>query len=401
MMVHDYIIIGAGVAGLYAGYKLSKKYPRKNILILEGNNKHGLGGRAGNDTFYGTSVVTGAGVGRKDKDDLLIRLLKELHIPYITFTAEYNYSAVFTSEQHVDILSIIRQLRKEFRKQPEKFGCMTFKNFAKPLLGTKLYDAFVLSQPYTDFENEGSYETLYNYDMDDNVSGWKAMKIPWKQLVEKLATFSNIQYNNKVVKISPVGYCGFIVYTDNKRVFATKNVIIATTASAYRKLLPKYNIYKDVHTQPFLRVYGKFSGCYAEIMKSIVNRSMLVPTQLKRIIPMDPDNGVYMISYCDNKNAEYIVKKTENTETNREWFCRLLERSVGLPKNTLRLTAIKHYFWKEGTHYFAPLCGSYRSRKEFLKKAQHPMPGMLVVGEAVSTNQGWTRGAIESVNAVL
>ena len=79
-MIHDYIIVGAGVAGLYAGYKLSKKYPRKNILILEANNKHGLGGRAGNDTFYGTSVVTGAGVGRKDKDDLLIRLLKELHI---------------------------------------------------------------------------------------------------------------------------------------------------------------------------------------------------------------------------------------------------------------------------------------------------------------------------------
>ena len=401
MMVHDYIIIGAGVAGLYAGYKLSKKYPRKNILILEGNNKHGLGGRAGNDTFYGTSVVTGAGVGRKDKDDLLIRLLKELHIPYTTFTAEYNSSAVFTSEQHVDILSIIRQLRKEFRKQPEKFGCMTFKKFAKPLLGTKLYDAFVLSQPYTDFENEGSHETLYNYDMDDNVSGWKAMKIPWKQLVEKLATFSNIQYNNKVVKISTVDCCGFIVYTNNEKVFATKNVIIATTASAYRKLLPNYSIYKDVHTQPFLRVYGKFSGCYAEIMKSVVNRSMLVPTQLKRIIPMDPDNGVYMISYCDNKNAEYIVKKTENIETNREWFCRLLERSVGLPKNTLRLTAIKHYFWKEGTHYFAPLCGSYRSRKDFLKRAQNPMHGMVVVGEAVSTNQGWVRGALESVNAVI
>jgi hypothetical protein len=400
MMVHDYIIIGAGVAGLYAGYKLSKKYPRKNILILEANNKHGLGGRAGNDTFYGTSIVTGAGVGRKDKDELLIRLLKELRIPYTTFTAEYNYSPVFCSE-HADILSIIRHLRKEFRKQPEKFGCMTFKQFAKPLLGTKLYDAFVISQPYTDFENEDAHETLYNYDMDDNVSGWKAMKIPWKQLVEKLASFSNIHYNNRVVKISPVEYCGFIIYTDNGRVFGTKNIILATTSSVYQKLLPTYNIYKDIHTQPFLRVYGKFSGCYAEIMKSIVSTSMIVPTQLKRIIPIEPDNGVYMIAYCDNKNAEELIKKTENTYHNRDWFCRLLERSIGLPNNTLRLTYMKHYYWKDGTHYFAPLCASYRSRKDFLKRAQNPMHGMVVVGEAVSTNQGWVRGALESVNAVL
>ena len=34
-------------------------------------------------------------------------------------------------------------------------------------------------------------------------------------------------------------------------------------------------------------------------------------------------------------------------------------------------------------------------------KAQHPEKGVLVVGEAISINQGWTEGALDSVKAVL
>ena len=43
----------------------------------------------------------------------------------------------------------------------------------------------------------------------------------------------------------------------------------------------------------------------------------------------------------------------------------------------------------------------YSSRDEFIDKAQHPEKGILVVGEAISRNQGWTEGALESVKAVL
>ena len=42
-----------------------------------------------------------------------------------------------------------------------------------------------------------------------------------------------------------------------------------------------------------------------------------------------------------------------------------------------------------------------KNRKDFINKAQHPEDGMLVVGEAVSRDQGWVEGALESVNIVL
>jgi monoamine oxidase len=43
----------------------------------------------------------------------------------------------------------------------------------------------------------------------------------------------------------------------------------------------------------------------------------------------------------------------------------------------------------------------YNNRDDFIEKAQHPESGILVVGEVVSNNQGWTEGALESVKAVL
>ena len=83
------IIIGAGISGLYAAYKIKMLYPKSNITILE---QKWIGGRMGSQFFEGSQVVTGAGVGRKRKDKLLIKLLKELEIPYQEFLSKHYYS---------------------------------------------------------------------------------------------------------------------------------------------------------------------------------------------------------------------------------------------------------------------------------------------------------------------
>ena len=71
---------------------------------------------------------------------------------------------------------------------------------------------------------------------------------------------------------------------------------------------------------------------------------------------------------------------------------------MNIPNNTLQITALLNFYWPVGTHYYTPTSGL---RRDFINKAQHPMPGMLVVGEVVSSNQGWTEGALDSVDKVL
>jgi protoporphyrinogen oxidase len=82
---YDIIIIGSGIAGLYAAYNIKKMSPSTSFIILEKYKKNWIGGRTSNDVFYGTQVVTGAGVGRKAKDKLLIHLLNELLVFHSLF----------------------------------------------------------------------------------------------------------------------------------------------------------------------------------------------------------------------------------------------------------------------------------------------------------------------------
>ena len=136
-------------------------------------------------------------------------------------------------------------------------------------------------------------------------------------------------------------------------------------------------------------------------MQQYVDGVTVVPGPLKKIIPMDQEKGVYMIAYTDNEDAILLKKRLENTPKNRDYFCDLLEDALSIPKGSLHLNALMDFYWPIGTHYYEPLRGHFKNRKDFITHAQHPMPGMLVVGEIVSVHQGWVEGALESVDSVV
>jgi thioredoxin reductase len=403
---YDIIIIGSGMAGLYTAYNIKKMSLNTSFLILEKHKKQWIGGRTSNEVFYGTQVVTGAGIGRKDKDKLLIELMDDIGVKYKPYETDINYSQTFIP---VDIVKIIKKLKGEYNKHPELHH-KTFKGFFITVFGEKLYKTFIISTGYTDYENADLYETLYNYGMDDNKSGWTGLHIPWKNMVDKLYHIigkNHFRFSNDVVEIKKIKEkpCLFQIKTENGTLYHSNKVIIATTITGIQKLVPgadkKNSLYQQIHGQPFLRLYAKFNKESAEIMKKYVTSYTIVPGPLQKIIPMDPNKGVYMIAYSDNYYASLQKKYLENTPDNRDLYCDLLEESLGIPKGQLKITAIKDYYWPIGTHYYEPLKGPFKTRNDFIYKSQHPEKGMLVVGEVVSRDQGWTEGALESVEAVL
>jgi len=404
---YDIIIIGSGIAGLYAAYNIQKMSPTTSFIILEKYKKNWIGGRTSNDVFYGTQIVTGAGIGRKNKDKLLIHLLNELDFPYEEFPFKPYYSTQI--DKIVDVKQVIQHLKNEYNKNKTRTR-ITFKEFAKPILGDKLYNDFLVSAGYTDYENEDAFDVIENYGMDDNACCWKGLHINWKHLVStlhnKIGT-GKIKTSMNVVSIQKAreNPCLFLVETDKEIVFKSNKVIVATTIDSIKQIVPgassKNSIYNEIKGQNFLRLYGKFSKKSTEIMKEYVKGYTIVPGPLQKIIPMDAKRGVYMIAYADNVNATLLKKYLEDTPKNREFFCYLLEKALGIPNKSLELVAIKDYYWPIGTHYYTPLKNKYENREEFIREAQHPEKGILVVGEVVSDNQGWTNGALSSVKAVL
>ena len=420
----DIIIIGGGIAGLYAAYQIKRiAPPNTTFLILEKNSKKWLGGRAGNETFYGADVVVGAGVGRKSKDHALIKLLKDAKVANSEFTSERIYvpQALFHPE---DIMKTVRTLKTEYNKRPEHYrhSKKTFKQFFIETLGDEKYRHFVDTTGYTDFEDADIYETLYQYGMDDNVGGWTAIHVPWKDLVEslyqKIGGGAHFRFSSEVRRIRKIEDnpgCIFEVETapsntsSGNKVYYANKVVVATTVDAVRKIVPgassRTSIYQQIHGQPFLLVYAKFDRESTEIMKKYVSTfTVLERGHLQKMIPMDPSKGVYMIAYSDNQHAATLKAKgaLENTRKNCELYSKWAMDALGIPASTpLHIIAIKDYYWSIGTHYYAPLGVEFKTRTEFIRRAQTPMKGMVVVGEMVSRDQGWVEGALESVDEVI
>jgi hypothetical protein len=400
-MKYDIIIIGSGISGLYAAYNIKKMSPDTSFLILEKYKKQWIGGRTSNEMFYGTEIVTGAGIGRKKKDKLLHKLLDELGLKTPEFTIKPYYSTEF---DHLDVKKVIDHLKNEYKKY--KGPRTTFKTFAMGVLGEKIYNQFLLSVGYTDFEKEDAHDTLYSYGMEDNYCCSKGFSVPWRKMVMKLADEigqSHFKFSSNVSKITKTddSPCEFVIDTEEEKKYTCNKVIVATTITGLRKLLPN-PIYNDIEGQPFLRLYGKFSKNSIPIMKEYVKGFTFLPGPLQKILPINPDSGIYMIAYNDNNNTLALKNNLKNTEENRDMYCELIEKSLGIPTDSLHLIAIKDFYWPVGTHYYKPLnTVVYKDRDEFIDIAQHPERGILVVGEVVSQNQGWTEGALDSVRAVL
>jgi protoporphyrinogen oxidase len=437
--IYDYVIIGAGISGLYCAYNILQKNPNSKIIILEKNNK--IGGRIGKETFEGVQVVIGAGIGRKNKDNLLINLLNKLHIKYNEFISNHKVTNLLYSTKSnkkssiINTQNIFYYLKKKYKDLSTKKtfkNNINFKKFAINILGKDKYNNFKVSSGYTDYENSDINDFLENYNYDDNYSKYIGLNINWNTLKERLYkkiitnNKNNIVLNSNVYKLrfdkKTNNYKIFYKNIKNKKTKKTKNlnkniiysnkVIIASTIDTVQKLIPNCAIYKDIKPNSFIRIYAKFSNESINIMKKNIPTTMYVKGFLQKIIPINHDKGIYMIAYADNKNANHLEKIINKFNNKKEinnkiilykYFENLLTRTLNLTNNDkklIKITNITHFYWKIGTHYYLPLKKEYKDRNDFIEKAQNPAKNLFVIGECVALNQGWTNGALQSVENI-
>ena len=104
-----------------------------------------------------------------------------------------------------------------------------------------------------------------------------------------------------------------------------------------------------------------------------------------------------MVAYTDNKDAIFINKLLNSKQTNLS-ITNLINKALNIE---IEIDDLIYFYWDIGTHYYEPLINYNKNYKNFIKNIQHPADNILVVGEMVSNNQGWTEGALNSVQKVL
>ena len=393
--MYDYIIVGGGISGLYVAFRLLCRNPSVKLLILE--QKGTIGGRAGTELFYDVPIATGAGIGRKKKDVRLLRLMKKLGVP----VSYYIVKKQCVGFESVPLLKVVKQLQKAWKKEYKAHPFdICFKEFALQQLGEKMYNQFVLTSGYSDYENENAWSTLFHYGMDDNADNWKAFFVPWSVLESKMVEHvgsHRIRLNQRVVTITGSFETEFCVTTNTLQKWYGKQVILASTISTVQRLVSLKGLrfqplLNKIKSQPFLRIYGKFSVDSAAIVQKYVHGFTLVTGPLQKIIPIRPDKGVYMICYNDNDHAEVLKHRVANTVYNCMYLCNLFCTALGITER-LVLQGIRGFYWHEGTHYY--------SKRPFQKEMIQSDQGITIVGEMISTNQGWAEGALESVDKII
>jgi hypothetical protein len=367
--INNIVIIGGGISSLYSAYLLKKNYPKIKYTIIEKSDE--CGGRAKMSNLGDVKLPTGAYFIRVNKDRILMKLLKDLDIKIYPYELDIDYSF-----KESDVDKLVNKLKKELSKYDR--SKVKFKDFAKEVLGRE-YDNFINMMGYTDFENADINDTLFNYGLDDNIPGYKIANIDWSKVIDKLVSFigsENIVFNTEVKSIKEKND-GFLINSKYK----CDGVIIGVTINVLKNLLDN-KIYNQIESQNFIKVFAKSKDLD-------IDKYTVVDSEIRKVIPIKDD--VYTIAFSDNKDAVSIKSKNNN------YFEELLSNHFN---KDIKVANLKKFFWEEGTHYYKPLPTGYKSRKEFIKEAQHPKDNIWVVGEVVAEKQGWVEGALSSVEKI-
>ena len=313
------------------------------------------------------------------------------------------------------IILMLKYIKSQFQKLPIENKKVSFKDYTVDLFGPVRYNLLKVSLGYTDYENADCGDVLDFYQLDDNYEdSYLNIIFRWNMIINNMhqKLFHHIyietelvsfkQFTDKTFEVK----CDQIIMTDNVShdsvKYFCKKLVFANNLDVIRKYDPVYN---EIKPQNFLRIYAKVNKEQSKTFYEKINKqsTLIVNNELQKIIPIRYDDGIFMIAYSDNDNADILSHYHNDTEENHRFFEKYIQDAMSLPENSIKIEKVRIFFWNTGTHYYAPMDYTvYKDRFQFIKRAQLPdIQNTFVIGECVSLNQGWCNGALESVENIF
>jgi hypothetical protein len=398
----DVIIVGAGIAGLYAASLLKNN---QSFLILEKNDQDGIGGRIKVVDFHGTPCAVGAGIGRHN-DIYLKRLLHQFKIKFQESIKRqrYSFDRQLTDK---DLQQMILKLKHQSSTTNEPIEA-----YGTRVLGEAAFDEFVKMSGYEDFLNEPKNEYFNTLaDAEELFFPFKMFTFSWKDLLEKMIhsvggrktilTEMNVM-GIDVVNLDDVEKSTYFLLKVQHRnlkkpmYFSCSKLIMATPADSLKALLPQplvKEVYSHIHGQPFVKVLGLFKKPHWNLANQLIPFYTVTDTLLKKMYPMDHTKGIYMICYSDNQSCLELFHLTKKLTKRQKlkMYEHLLQETFN---QLLTLDDVHETFWQSGTHFFDA------SFNKASPPIQLPLKNLIVVGEAVNAKHGWVENALQSVELV-
>jgi hypothetical protein len=427
----DTLVVGAGFAGLTTALKLLTQHPDRKVVVLEKYGK--LGGRAmtfKKDISGVGHVQWENGAGRiHASHKRLLSVLKhyDLHTAPISSDAEFrrcnHRSCAKPKPDHLEELlqTLITPLQSLSR---QTLGAHTLLQVANEIHGPEktktLFDQFPY---YTEVHNLRADLALKTFAAEMGTrEGYSVPIEGFSAIIDSLAadirtrgghirprhtlkTYKEI--HDEDGKFSHIEAAVEIYNAETKETsqhtLNVRRIILALHAEALRKLKPlrTWTPLKYLGSAPLVRIYAIFpKGKNGRVWFDHMPRTITTNT-LRYVIPINPDKGIIMISYTDGLDTRPWFKLADSADP---------EAATALQKKLMREVRLtfgpdvpeplylKAHPWSVGTTYWKP--GSYDVQA--MSKAAHKVsPHVFVTGEAISLNQAWIEGALESVETLF
>jgi len=493
---YDVLILGGGIAGLYAAYKIHQRSPQFSILILEKENY--LGGRV--YTHRDKTMEVEAGAGRlSDKHIRVLELIQDLGLKrklsrltaetlFIEHGTGKRLNSVFDVPENMsDDSELINSILMDRSQQlllndkqpivPIVLDAILGENtqpaaslVLKILVASKTADADALRNQtfleyassvlspeevafleksfgyYTELVVMNAYDACLLMDALSPLNAFYGIKGGFDQIIHRLEdklrnlaggririlknkTVEDIQYgpakrdqarntlrqrggmfwNNKTQKLHKRGDAtgrGMIhrVVCSDGSTYSAYRCVCALPKNAmekFRVFRPIRSLLNKIVCGALCRIYAKYEPdketgkmWFADLPKSTTD------SNLRIIIPIDVKQGIIMVSYTDNKFAEYWRKiyETKGEEGVEKEIAKLMEETVGRPIPPAVRTNV--FYWKCGVGYWGVGANSQKIAQRLVQP--FPQQDLYICGENYSaTNQQWMEGALETAEHVV
>ena len=450
MNEYDYLIVGAGISGLYTAYSLTKKYPKAKICILEATAY--IGGRLHSIKYDGL-IMDGGGARFNTEQHRIISLIKKVGLwnKVIPITSDITYkpvkdtnkkeSAVFSTID--DFILFMKKYIKDKHITRNTLINTTILDFAIEHFRKDYPDIkqhLINIYPYYSelgvlnaveainlFSNEFSDKTKY-YILNGGLEQLaETIYNKLKDMGEKKTYSIDIyketpvlEISNQVQEDSDNTATSYKLTTSDNKTFFTKNVIITipknkllqikfklNSSNSNRNTKTKlktnlktlmYNI-NSVQNEPLYRIYARYpldKSTHKVWFDGIGKIATNLP--IKYIIPVNSEKGVIMISYTDSKFARYWFKKM--AEGTFEVTLNKQLKQLFPDKDIPKAKWYKHCPWNSGAGYWKK---GY-DRKLIMPQMIEPLgknSNLYICGENYSSHQAWVEGSLETADMVL
>jgi monoamine oxidase len=420
-MIYDYLILGGGISGLYSAYHILKKNPSKTILILE--RSCSLGGRV--QTYSDIDMTVDAGAGRfSSKHPLLLELIDELglksKIVPISSSSQFmdihGSSGSSGSSSSVTYELIAKVITSSKKKSKTFLRGLTFLDYASTLLSKTevefIKDSFGY---YSELVLMNCYDCMNLIQRMGPSTHFYVLSGGLSQIIAGLSkkilehSGSEILLNTTVFGMNFDAFSGVVsVECSSSGSHQGRTCISALPKQSLEKISwfrPVHGLLKQIKCAPLCRIYCKFPRVFVGLgrEKTVWFQGLSKITtnnNLRMILPAGEEKGLIMISYSDNKFADFWKTMFDDRGIRgvEAELARLIQettgRSMPAPLNT------QVFYWSCGVGYW----GVGADSSSISKTMVQPVSGVPIYccSEHFSEkNQQWMEGALDTSRSVL